>query len=88
MSYKGKFLEDERTLSDYNIQDKSSINFVTRWRRQDKEIQVYIQTNAGEPFAITILNTELINDIKLKINKQIGTIIEKIFRDYFIMDNY
>ena len=78
--YNGRNLEDDRTVSEYNIQDKSTLNLVLRVPRRHKGhnrmgVSVTILTEARVPVAtdtLTVRPTDSILEVKLKIRDLTG----------------
>ena len=59
----GRVLEDGKALAYYNIQENSKIHIIER----KIEFRLHIRENAGEPFDVIFLNSDLISGIKQKI---------------------
>ena len=77
--FNGRNLEDDRTVSDYNIQDKSTLNLVLRVPGRHKGhnrigVLVTILTEARVPVATDTLvrPTDSILEVKLKIRDMTG----------------
>ena len=78
--YNGRNLEDDRTVSEYNIQDKSTLNLVLRVPRRHNGhnrmgVSVTILTEARVPVAtdtLTVRPTDSILEVKLKIRDLTG----------------
>ena len=74
--YNGRKLEDDRTVSDYNIQNKSTLNLVLRVpgrHNSDNRMEVTILTKARGPLAtLAVRPTDLILELKLQIRGMTG----------------
>ena len=78
--YVGKEMEDENILSDYSIQNESTLQLVLRCRGG---MQIFIKTQTGRTITLQVLETDTIKDIKPKIQDREG-ILPDHQRLYFL----
>ena len=62
-----KQLQDSRTLSDYNIENESTVWMVTRIRRGDIFKRIYVRTETGQEITLDTKTSDTIGDIKAKL---------------------
>ena len=70
--FSSKSLEDNKTLSEYNIQNKSTLHLVIRLRGDKKTIQIFFKTLTGQTITLDVEPSDTIEKVKKKLYEKTG----------------
>jgi ubiquitin C len=71
LSFKGKLLEESRTLGDYNIQTNDVIQLGLRTSNSNNDsFQIFVRMNSVETITLDVSMSDTIESVKAKINNK------------------
>ena len=70
--FSSKSLEDNKTLSEYNIQNKSTLHLVIILRGDKETIQIFFKTLTGQTITLDVEPSDTIEKVKKKLYEKTG----------------
>ena len=72
MIFDGKQLEDNKTLSEYGIQNQSVLNLIHRLREDKNMIQIFVRLVDGKELTLNVYPSDTIESVKKQIQDKEG----------------